>query len=56
MLCSDGVAGVLPDHVMLQCLENEAPEQMTAELEQNIIAASLPYQYNYTALIIKCEY
>ncbi|MBQ6154100.1 MAG: serine/threonine-protein phosphatase [Ruminococcus sp.] len=56
MLCSDGVAGVLPDHVMLQCLENEAPEQMTAELEQNIIAASLPYQDNYTALIIKCEY
>lgn len=56
MLCSDGVAGVLSDEVMLHCLENEAPEQMTAELEQNILAAALPYQDNYTALIIKCEY
>ena len=56
MACSDGVAGVLSDEVMLQCLSNEAPEQMTAELEQNILAAALPYQDNYTALIIKCEY
>ncbi len=55
MLCSDGVAGVLDEETMLRCLENPAPEQMTKELEEQIILRGLPYQDNYTALIIKCE-
>ena len=56
LVCSDGVAGVLPEGILLQCLDYDTPEKMTSMLDQHIIAMNLPYQDNYTALIIKCEY
>lgn len=56
MLCSDGVAGFLSERCILQCLESSQPSQMLSEIDRCIKEINVPYQDNYTALIIKCEY
>lgn len=55
MLCSDGVAGVLGEECLSDCLSHGTPADMCASLEGNIRAVNSRYQDNYTALIVQCR-
>ena len=55
MLCSDGVAGVLDEQCLTDCLSHGIPVDMCAALEENIRAVNSRYQDNYTALIVQCR-
>lgn len=54
LICSDGVGGVLGDGEVLDCLSRTAPQEMCEQLESSILGKRLPYQDNYTALVIQC--
>lgn len=56
MLCTDGIAGVLEEEKIEQCLSKNVPEEICDALEKEIQKQDEPYQDNYTALIITCGY
>ena len=56
LLCSDGVADMVPKDLLQQCMENESPDAVCASIEQAVLAANNPYQDNYTALFVQCSY
>ena len=56
LACSDGVAGVIAEPIMLECLKKEDPQQMCMALENEIINQRRNSQDNYTALIIQCRF
>lgn len=53
LLCSDGLDGSMPLQEMEKCLRAGHPEQCCMMLEQTIAAANLPYQDNYTGLVLR---
>lgn len=55
MLCSDGVAGVLDEQCLTDCLSYGIPADMCSALEENIRDVNNRYQDNYTALIVQCR-
>ena len=55
MLCSDGVAGVLSEACMSECLSYGRPVDMCASLEEEVKKANRKYQDNYTALLVQCR-
>lgn len=52
LICSDGVDGSMPEQLLIHCLSEDRPEKACALLEQAIVEAELPYQDNYTALVL----
>ncbi len=52
LVCSDGVDGSMPEQMLIHCLSEDRPEKACALLEQAIVGAELPYQDNYTALVL----
>lgn len=55
LICSDGVGGVLDERSLLQCLSQPTAQQMCHAMEDQILGMALPYQDNYTALVIQCD-
>lgn len=55
MICSDGVAGVLSEECISECLSHGLPTDMCMELEKEISKENRKYQDNYTALIVQCR-
>lgn len=55
LLCSDGVAGMLDESGLIQCLSCGRPAAACAAMDQRIVQADNPYQDNYTALVIRCD-
>lgn len=55
LLCSDGVAGILDEDCLTQCLSCGRPTAACAAMDQRILQADNPYQDNYTALVIRCD-
>lgn len=55
LLCSDGVAGMLDEDCLVQCLSCGRPAAACAAMDQRIVQADNPYQDNYTALVIRCD-
>ncbi|MEE1306340.1 MAG: protein phosphatase 2C domain-containing protein [Agathobacter sp.] len=56
LACSDGVAGVITEPLILECLRNDEPQQMCMALEKEILNQRRGNQDNYTALIIQCTF
>lgn len=56
LLCSDGVSDIVPEPELQSCLEQPKPMQSCSALERAVINANYPYQDNFTALVIRCEY
>lgn len=56
LLCSDGVADMVPDPLLRECMLLPEPTAICAALEQAVLAAGNPYQDNYTALLVQCGY
>lgn len=56
LLCSDGVAGVISEKVISDCLNGATPEKICKQLEESILLKNKKYQDNYTALVIMCDY
>lgn len=56
LLCSDGVSGVLTDKELSLCLHAPSPQEACRQIDQKIQEKQLPYQDNYTALVITCGY
>lgn len=56
LACSDGVAGVITEPIILECLKKKEPQQMCSALENEIINQRRNNQDNYTALIIQCSF
>lgn len=56
LLCSDGVAGVMEEESLLQCLNEKTAPLMCQAMDNVIQSKALPYQDNYTALVIQCGY
>ena len=56
LLCSDGVADMIPDELLLACMQQPAPAQICAALEEAVLNRNNPYQDNYTALVVQCGY
>lgn len=56
LLCSDGVAGVLSESTLQECMCRQTPEEMCAALEQAVIQENRRFQDNYTALVLRCGY
>lgn len=56
LLCSDGVAGVISEEVISDCLNESTPEKICKQLEESILLKNKKYQDNYTALVIMCDY
>lgn len=56
LLCSDGVADMVPKDLLQKCMEKESPDAVCASIEQAVLAANNPYQDNYTALFVQCGY
>lgn len=56
LLCSDGVAGVMEEESILQCLNEKTAPLMCQAMDACIQGMALPYQDNYTALVIQCGY
>ena len=55
LFCTDGVAGVLDETILRNCLLDAQPEAMCRSIEEKIRTAGRKYQDNYTALIIQCR-
>lgn len=55
LLCSDGVAGMLKQDSLIQCLSCGKPTAACAAMDQMIVHTDNPYQDNYTALVIRCD-
>ena len=55
LICSDGVAGVLSEDCISECLSYGLPMDMCQALEKEIQKANLRYQDNYTALVVQCR-
>lgn len=55
LICSDGVGSVLDQNEIMLCLNEQSPSQSCSSIEKLISDKALPYQDNYTALVIKCE-
>ncbi len=56
LLCSDGVADMVPKDLLQECMEKNPPDAVCASIEQAVLAANNPYQDNYTALFVQCGY
>lgn len=56
LLCSDGVAGVISEEVISDCMSEATPEKICKQLEESILLKNKKYQDNYTALVIMCDY
>ena len=56
LLCSDGVAGVMEEESILRCLSEKTAPLMCQALDDRVQSKALPYQDNYTALVIQCGY
>ena len=56
LLCSDGIAGVLTDDQILDCLKWPKPAEICANLEERVLKRRLRFQDNYTAVVIRCGY
>lgn len=56
LLCSDGVADMVPGPALRACMEASAPQEVCDKIEQAVLAANNPYQDNYTALYVQCGY
>lgn len=55
LICSDGVGGALDEQSLLKCLSQPTAQQMCQAMEDQILGVALPYQDNYTALVIQCD-
>ena len=53
LICSDGIDGSVPEELLIYCLGAKTPEKACNLLEKEIKEAALPYQDNYTALVLK---
>lgn len=56
LACSDGVAGVITEPLILECLKHDEPQEMCMALEKEIVNQRRGNQDNYTALIIQCTF
>ena len=56
LLCSDGVAGVISEEKIRECLTLGTPQEMCRAMEEAVLAEQKPYQDNYTALVVRCGY
>lgn len=56
LLCSDGVAGVVSEEIISDCMSEATPEKICTRLEESILLKNKKYQDNYTALVIMCDY
>lgn len=56
LLCSDGVAGVLRESELLECLSTVSAQETCERLDARIRALGRANQDNYTALVIRCAY
>ncbi len=54
LLCSDGVGGALDETELLYCLRQGKPVDICGAIRQRVIHKAIPYQDNYTALVIQC--
>lgn len=55
LLCSDGVAGMMDEETIVNCLNRGNAAASCAALDQAIVRADNLYQDNYTALVIWCD-
>lgn len=53
LLCSDGLDCSISQQALLDCMHGACPEDCCRMLEEEIKGAELPYQDNYTGLILK---
>lgn len=56
ILCSDGVGEILSEEEVLDCLEKTSSTEVCLEIDRHIRQKNLPFQDNYTALVIRCSY
>lgn len=54
LICSDGVDGTVDDEGLAECMSLPKAEDICAALDKRIEEAALPWQDNYTALVLKC--
>lgn len=53
LICSDGVDGSMPESELVRCLSGSSAKDICLNINDAIDAAELPYQDNYTALVLK---
>ena len=53
LACSDGVGGVLDEKALIKALRASSAQQACDAIAKGVAEAALPYQDNYTALVVR---
>lgn len=56
LVCSDGIAGVLDDNEIAECMNLSSPSEICDLLDIKVKEKQRQHQDNYTAVVVKCNY